>query len=99
MEISAVPEELVGGVNVPVHELPTPFVREPIVPTDLVIDEPVIFARSSLEVIVRVVVWPAVNAPDPDLVIEILGTGVVESIVIAPVYRVERLSDLSNPYA
>ena len=30
---------------------------------------------------------------------QIIGTGVVESIVIAPVYRVERLSDLSNPYA
>jgi hypothetical protein len=55
MEISAVPEELVGGVNVPVHELPTPFVRVPTVPTDLVTNELNILTRSSLEVIVRVV--------------------------------------------
>jgi hypothetical protein len=57
IEISAVPDELVGGVKVPVHELtPAAFVREPIVPTDLVIYELNILARSSLEVIVRVVV-------------------------------------------
>jgi hypothetical protein len=55
MEISAVPEELVGGVNVPVHELPTPFVRVPTVPTDLVINELNILTKSSLEVIVSVV--------------------------------------------
>jgi hypothetical protein len=55
MEISAVPEELFGGVNVPVHELPTPFVRGPKVPTDFVINELVILARFSLEVIVMVV--------------------------------------------
>ena len=55
IEISAVPEELFGGENVPVHELPTPFVRGPTVPTDFVINELVILARSSLEVIVRVV--------------------------------------------
>jgi len=85
MEICAVPEELVGGVNVPVHELPTPFVRVPIVPADLVKNELNILTRSSLEVIVRVVVWPAVNVPDPERVMEMLGIGVVESIVIAPV--------------
>ena len=50
------PEELVGGVNVPVHEFPTPFVRGPTVPTDFVTNELVILTRSSLEVIVRVVV-------------------------------------------
>jgi hypothetical protein len=55
MEICAVPEELDGGVNVPVHEFPTPFVRGPTVPTDLVTNELVILTRSSLEVIVRVV--------------------------------------------
>jgi len=55
MEISAVPEELFGGVNVNVHELPTPFVRGPKVPTDFVINELVILARFSLEVIVMVV--------------------------------------------
>jgi hypothetical protein len=55
MEISAVPKELVGGVNVPVHELPTPFVRVPTVPTDLVINELNILTKSSLEVIVSVV--------------------------------------------
>ena len=69
----------------PVHELPTPFVRVPIVPADLVKNELNILTRSSLEVTVRVVVWPAVNVPDPERVIEMLGTGVVESIVIAPV--------------
>ena len=89
-EISAVPEEFVGGV------------REPTVPTDFVtweLDSIGLEASSSLEVNVRVVVWPAVNVPDPDRVMEMLGTGVVESIVIEPVNRVERLSDLSIPYA
>jgi hypothetical protein len=85
MEICAVPKELVGGVNVPVQELPTPFVRVPIVPAVLVKNELNILTRSSLEVIVRVVVWPAVNVPDPERVMEMLGIGVVESIVIAPV--------------
>ena len=99
MKICAVPEELVGGVYVPVHELPTPFVKLPMVPADFVKNALPILTRSSLEVIVRVVVWPAVNVPDPDRVMEMLGTGVVESIVIAPVYRVERLPDLSIPYA
>jgi len=102
-EISAVPEEFVGGVNNPVQELvPDTRVREPTVPTDLVtweLDSIGMEASSSLEVNVRVVVWPAVNVPDPDRVMEMLGTGVVESIVIEPVNRVERLSDLSIPYA
>ena len=102
-EISAVPEEFVGGVNNPVHELvPDTRVREPTVPTDFVtweLDSIGLEASSSLEVNVRVVVWPAVSVPDPDRVMEMLGTGVVESIVIEPVNRVERLSDLSIPYA
>ena len=102
-EISAVPEEFVGGVNNPVQELvPDTRVREPTVPTDFVtweLDSIGIEASSSLEVNVRVVVWPAVNDPDPDRVMEMLGTGVVESIVIEPVNRVERLFDLSIPYA
>jgi hypothetical protein len=102
-EISAVPEEFVGGVNNPVQELvPDTRVREPTVPTDFVtweLDSIGVEANSSLEVNVRVVVWPAVNVPDPDRVMEMLGTGVVESIVIAPVNRVERLFDLSIPYA
>ena len=102
-EISAVPKEFVGGVKVPVQELvPDTRVREPTVPTDFVtweLDSVGIEASSSLEVNVRVVVWPAVNVPDPDRVMEMLGTGVVESIVIEPVNRVERLSDLSIPYA
>jgi hypothetical protein len=102
-EISAVPDEFVGGVNNPFQELvPDTRVRGPTVPTDFVmweLDSVGMDASSSLEVNVRVVVWPAVNVPDPDRVMEMLGTGVVESIVIEPVNRVDRLSDLSIPYA
>lgn len=59
MEISAVPEEFVGGVNDPVQELvPDTLVRGPTVPTDFVmweLDSNGKDASSSLEVIVSVV--------------------------------------------
>ena len=99
MEISAVPEEPAGGVKVPVHvSVPETRVRAPTVPTDFVMYELNMLANSSLAVIVRVVVWPANNVPDPDRVIEMLGTGVVESIVIEPGKRNDKLPDRSIPY-
>jgi hypothetical protein len=87
-------------VKVPVHvSVPETRERVPAVPAEIVKYELNMLASSSLEVIVRVVVWPANNVPDPDRVMEILGTGVVESIVIAPVKRVDRFPDRSIPYA
>ncbi len=86
IEIVAVPKELAGGVNVPVQELvPVTRVRALMVPADLVMKEVNMPASSSLEVIVRVVVCPIVKVPDPERVMEMLGIGVVESIVIDPV--------------
>ena len=94
------PEESAGGVKVPVHvSVPETRVRAPTVPTDFVRYELNMLASSSLEVIVRVAVWPAVNVPDPERIMEMLGTGVVESIVIEPGKRNEKLPDRSIPYA
>ena len=86
IEIEAVPTAFDGGVYVPVHEfVPVTRVRVPIVPADVVMYELNIALRSSLDAIVSVVVWPVVNVPDPERVIESVGTGVVESIVMYPV--------------